>query len=62
MIARNTAFCALTGFTRYLAVAGGIWRYLAISGGIRQYSAVFGRYCAITPHYPAQYILDFRTR
>ena len=70
MIAPNTAFCALAGITRYLAVSGGIWRYLAVSGGIRRYLAVsggiwrylavFGEYCAITPHYPPS-IVPFNT-
>ena len=62
MIARNIAFCALAGITRYLAVSGGIrrdlavlggiWRYLAVFGGSWQYLAIHGEYCAITPHYP----------
>ena len=66
MIAPNTAFCALAGITRYLAVSsgisrylavsGGIWRYLAVFGGIWRYLAVFGEYCAITLHYPPQVV------
>ena len=50
MIAPNTAFCALAGITRYLAVSGGISQYLAVSGGITRYLAVSGgiwRYLAV---------------
>ena len=40
MIARNTAFCALAGITRYQAVFGGIRpRYFAVSGDIWRYLA-----------------------
>ena len=53
MIARNTAFCALAGITRYQAVSGrGILRYQAIFGGIwrilRNYPSLPALYVSVT--------------